>query len=181
MAIVLLIKVFHNELYYHFLLFINDMSCTSSPIHSYANDSTLHYSTRFTNCPTQQLLDTSHDDAVAHLTLDLSLISDWGSDNLVVFNASKAQIFHLSTHSNLPKDYPLFFNNTQIVPSSSLNILGVSFSRDFSWKAHIASLAKTASQKLGVLCRFQDFFFTPMQLLPLYRGLLLESTYCLSS
>src|ERR1700755_2723536 len=40
-----------------FLLFINDLlSVTSSPIHSYADDSTLHYSFQFEKRPTQQQL-----------------------------------------------------------------------------------------------------------------------------
>jgi hypothetical protein len=155
-----------------FLLFINDLlNCTTSPIHSYADDTTLHFSTSFANRPSQQLLNTSRDDAVACLTSDLSLISDWGKENLVVFNASKTQFLHLSTRYNLPNDYPLYFDDTQLNPSSSLNILGVSFSHDLSWRDHITSLAKTASKKLGVLRRFRDFF-TPTQLLSLYRGLI---------
>ena len=39
-----------------FLLFINDLSITSSPIHSYADDSTLHYSFHFERRPTQSQL-----------------------------------------------------------------------------------------------------------------------------
>ena len=153
-----------------FLMFINDLlNCTSSPIHSYADDSTLHYSTRFSQHPSQQLLQDSRDEAIAHLNSDLTLISNWGRDNLVSFNASKTQFLHLSTRHNLPEDYPLFFNDTQLKPSSSLNILGVSFSSDLSWKDHITTLAKTASQKLGVLNRLRRFF-TPAQFLALYRG-----------
>src|ERR1044072_7812874 len=34
-----------------FLLFINDLSCSSNPIHSYAHDSTLHSSTHFKSAP----------------------------------------------------------------------------------------------------------------------------------
>ncbi|KAK3884497.1 hypothetical protein Pcinc_011235 [Petrolisthes cinctipes] len=155
-----------------FLLFINDLlTCTSSPIHSYADDSTLHYSTHYDNRPSQQLLSTSRDDAVARLTSDLSLISNWGRENLVVFNASKTQFLHLSTRTNLPDNYPLSFNDTQLNLSPSLNILGVSFSHNLSWRDHITSLAKTASKKLGVLRRFRDYF-TPSQLLSLYRGLI---------
>ena len=60
-------------------------------------------------------------------------------------------------------------SKTQIKPSSLLNILGVSFSRDLSWKDHITSLSKQASKRLGVLRRLQ-YFFTPPQLLALYRG-----------
>ena len=155
-----------------FLIFINDLlNQTVCPIHSYADDSTLHYSTRFNIRPSQHSLQLSRDEAMAHLSSDLSLISDWGRENLVVFNASKTQFLHLSTRHNLPDVYPLAFNDTQLNPCPSLNILGISFSSDFSWKSHISSLAKTASMKLGVLYRLRGFL-SPTQLLALYRGLI---------
>ncbi|KAL7630273.1 UNVERIFIED_CONTAM: hypothetical protein RMT77_019583 [Armadillidium vulgare] len=88
---------------------------------------------------------------------------------MVVFNASKTQFLHLSTRHNLPHNYDIFFENTQLEPSSVLNILSVSFSRDLSWKDHITSLSKQASKRLGVLRRLQNYF-TPPQLLALYRG-----------
>ena len=46
-----------------FLLFINDLNLTHSPIHSYADDSTLHYSTSFNRRPSLQELNTSRRDA----------------------------------------------------------------------------------------------------------------------
>src|ERR1700755_1995838 len=153
-----------------FLLFINDLlSITSSPNHSYAVDSTLHYSFQFGKRPTQQQLIDSRRVALDQLTSDLSLISNWGRENMVVFNASKTQFLHLSTRHNLPHNYDIFFENTQLKPSSVLNILGVSFSRDLSWKDHITSLSKQASKRLCVLRRLRGFF-TPPQLLALYRG-----------
>ncbi|KAL7645491.1 UNVERIFIED_CONTAM: hypothetical protein RMT77_003877 [Armadillidium vulgare] len=88
---------------------------------------------------------------------------------MVVFNASKTQFLHLSTRHNLPHNYDIFFENTHLKPSFVLNILGVSFSRDLSWKDHITSLSKQASKRLGVLRRLQNYF-TPPQLLALYRG-----------
>ena len=88
---------------------------------------------------------------------------------MVVFNATKTQFLHLSTRHNLPHNYDIFFENTQLRPSSVLNILGVSFSRDLSRKDHITSLSNQASKRLGVLRRLQNYFTTP-QLLDLYRG-----------
>src|ERR1044072_2843968 len=76
---------------------------------------------------------------------------------------------HLSTRHNLPRNYDIFFENTEIKSSSVLNILGVSFSRDLSWKDHITSLSKQAPKRMGVLRRLRSFF-TPSQLLALYRG-----------
>ena len=68
--------------------------------------------------------------------------------------------------------YPLFFNDTQLSPSPTLNILGLSFVIcNLNWKLHISSLAKTASMKLGVLSRLRQFY-SPPQLLTLYRGLI---------
>ena len=155
-----------------FLLFINDLlNLTQCPIHSYADDSTLHFSTKFDRRPTQQELINSRRDAIERLTSDLSLISDWGKANLVLFNASKTQFLHLSTRHNLPDSYPLFFDDTHLSLSSTLDILGLSFTKNLNWKLHISSLAKTASKKLGVLWRLRQHF-SPPQLLTLYRGLI---------
>ncbi len=111
-----------------FPLFINDLlSLTICPIHSHADDSTLHFSTSFDRRPTLQDLQESRLEAAERLTSDLALISDWGRRTLVSFNASKTQFLHLSTRHNLPNSYPQFFDNTQLSPSSTLNILGLSF------------------------------------------------------
>src|ERR1700755_775199 len=109
--------------------------------------------------------------ALEQLTSDLSRISNWGRENMVVFNASKTQFLHLSTRHNLPHNYDSFFENTQLKPSSLLKIVFVSFSYDLSWKDHIISLSKQASKRLGVMWRLQHFFTRP-QLLTLYRGVI---------
>jgi hypothetical protein len=154
-----------------FLIFINDLlSVTSAPIHSYADDSTLHYSFQLGPCPTQSQIFNARRMALERLTSDLSLISKWGKENMVVFNASKTQFLHLTTRHNLPDNYNIFFENTQLNPSAVLNILGVSFSRDLTWKDHVVSLTKQASKRLGVLRRLQRFF-TSDQLLALYKGI----------
>ena len=154
-----------------FLLFIDDLlSKTNCPIHSYADDSTLHYSTSFNRRPTLQELNDSRLEAAERLASDLTIISDWGKKNLVSFNASKTQFLHLSTRHNLPNNYPLFFDNTQLSPSSTLNILGLSLTQNLNWKLHISSLTKSASSRLGVLYRLRQFF-SPAQLLSIYRGL----------
>src|ERR1044072_6325135 len=88
---------------------------------------------------------------------------------MVVLNATKTQFLHLSTRHNVPHNYDIFFENTQLDTSSVLNILGVSFSRDLFWKDHITSLSKHASKMLSILRRLHNYF-TPPQLLALYRG-----------
>ncbi len=152
-----------------FLLFINDLlSVTNCPIHSYADDSTLHFSTSFDRRPTLHDLQDSRLEATERLTSDLVLLSDWGRRNLVYFNASKTQLLHLSTRHNLPNSYPLFFDNTQLSSSSTLNILGLSYIQNLNWKLYI-SLTKSASSKLGVLYRLRQFLF-PAQLMSIYRS-----------
>merc|ERR1711980_84959 len=127
-----------------FLLFINDLlSLTQCSIHSYADDSTLHFSTSSPRRLTQQELYTSREDAAERLTSDLSVTSQWGRANLVLFNASKTQFLHLSTRHNLPDNYPVFFINTQLSPSYAVDILGLSFTKTLNWKSHISSLAKS--------------------------------------
>ncbi len=80
------------------LLFINDLlSLTNYPIHSYADDTTVQYSTSFDRHPNLQELQISRNDAAERLTSVLSIISDWGRRNLLSFNASKTQLLHRST------------------------------------------------------------------------------------
>ncbi len=92
---------------------------------------------------------------------DLSIIFDWGIRNLVSFNASETQFLHLSTRQNPPHNYPLFFNNTQLSPSPTLNCLGLSFTQKLNWKFHISSLPKSASSRLGVMYRPAIFLPPP--------------------
>ncbi len=59
-----------------FLLFINDLlNLAECLLHSYADDSTLHYSTSFNRRPSMQELNTRRD-ATERLTSDLSILSD---------------------------------------------------------------------------------------------------------
>ena len=56
------------------------------------------------------------------LTSDLSHISNWGKENMVVLNASKTQFLHLYTRYNLPHNCDIFFESIQFKPSSALNM-----------------------------------------------------------
>jgi hypothetical protein len=152
-----------------FLLFINDLlSSTVNPIHSYADDSTLHMSSNFGSVPSIDSLQTSRNLINEGLTNDLQTIHRWGESNLVKFNSSKTQClaFSLKRSPFLPN---VSFNEVNISNSESLSMLGLSFNADFSLKIHITSLAKSASQKLGVLFRFKNYF-TNKQLFTLYVG-----------
>src|ERR1700755_781593 len=113
--------------------------------------------------PSQEQLIDSRRVALEQLTSDLSCISNWDRENMVVFNVSNTQFLHLSTRHS----YDVFFENTLLKPSSLLNILDVSFSHDLSCKDHNISLSKQTSKRLGVLRRLQ-YFFNPIS--QHYRG-----------
>ena len=139
-----------------FLLFISDLlNLTQCPIHSYADDYTLYF-TSFSRRQNQKQVNDSREDATERLAFDFSLVSDSGRENLVLFNATKTRFFHLSTRQNLPDNYTLYFDDTHLSSSSTLNILGLS-TKTLNWKSH-SSLAKSASKKLGVLYRLHQLF-----------------------
>ena len=102
--------------YYSF----NDLNLIQCPIHSYGNASALHFSMSFSRRPSQKQINDSRGDATECLTSGLSLISDWGREDIVLFNASKTQFLHLSTQQILPDNYSFYFDDTQLSPISTL-------------------------------------------------------------
>ena len=99
---------------------------------------------------------------------DLRSISEWGTRNLVKFNTSKTQLLTISL-SNTPSNYPIIFEDSEIPPLNSVNILGLQISSSLSWRDHIVQIAKSASKKLGFLFRRKQYF-NSAQLFKLYTG-----------
>ena len=60
-----------------FLLFINDLSTTTNPIYSYADDSTLHVSSGFRSAPGPNNLLISRRSIVTSMNKDLQSIIEW--------------------------------------------------------------------------------------------------------
>ena len=75
-------------------------------------------------------------------------ITEWGTRNLVKFNISKTQLLIISL-SNTPSNYPIIFEDRDILPLDSFNILGFQISSSLSWRDHIVQIAKSASKKIG--------------------------------
>ena len=77
------------------------------------------------------------------------------------------------------QDFPLvFMNGHKLDFSSSFTQLGLSVSSNLTWKPHINSIAKHASQKLGFLSRACGYF-SPSQLLTIYKSQIRPSLeYC---
>ena len=64
--------------------------------------------------PTQQEFSDLRRDAKGRLNSNLTLVSDWGRANLVLYNVSKTQFLGLFTRHNLPDKCPLIFNDTEL-------------------------------------------------------------------
>ena len=71
-------------------------------------------------------------------------------------------LLHTSRHEHVP-----LFN--LVITSASFTQLGLSLSSNLTWKTHIHSLAKHASQKLGFLARARGFF-SSSHLLSIYKS-----------
>ena len=151
-----------------FILFINDLlSSTSSSIFSFADDTYL--SSSFSSNPhhlAYSNISPYRNTSASLLTNDLTNAEKWGSDSLVMFNEEKTKQVVISRkhHQDFP---PVFMNGHKLDNSSSITQLGLSISSNLTWKPHINSIAKHASQKLGFLARARGYF-SPSQLLYIY-------------
>ena len=151
------------------LLFINDLlHATASDVHSFADDSNLHKSSSLQCQPSSNARSQSHLAMSSTINSDLQSISEWRTHNLVIYNTSKTQLLTISL-SNTPSNYPIIFDDSEIPPLNSINILGSHISSSLSWRDHIVQIAKSASKKLGVLFWFKHYF-NSAQLLKLYTG-----------
>ena len=111
------------------------------------------------------------------LTNDLTNVEKWGSDNLVKFNGERTKQVVISRKHH--QDFPtVFMYGHKLNISSSITQLSLSISSNLTWKPHINSIAKHASQKLGSLSRVRGYF-SPSQLLAIYKSQIRPSLeYC---
>ena len=162
-----------------FILFINDLlTSTSSSIHSFADDTFLSSSFSFNpNDHASTDIQLHRNISASLLSNDLTVIEKWGKDNLVSFNQSKTKQAVISRKRN--QNFPaVFMNGDELDASASFTQLGLSLSSNLTWKTHIHSLAKHASQKLGFLTRARGFF-SSSNLLSIYKSQIRPSLeYC---
>ena len=154
-----------------FLMFIDQLlsTTTSGHVNSYADDTTLHYSSGFTSEKhSSRMINHSRIDSAISATGDLISISLWGASNLVKFNELKTQCMLVS---NKRDDYLPFvqFNGATMENSTTINLLGLPITDNLNWSEYVKILAKKASAKLSFLYRSQHIF-TQSQLLSLYKA-----------
>ena len=161
------------------ILFIDDLlTSTSSSIPAFADDTFLCSSFSFnTNNHAASDIPLHKNISALLLSNDLTGIEKWGKDNLVSFNQRKTTQAVISRKRN--QNFPaVFMNGDELDISASFTQRGFSLSPNLTWKTSIHSLAKHASQKLGLLARACGFF-SSSHMLTIYKSQIRPSLeYC---
>jgi ribonucleases P/MRP protein subunit RPP40 len=148
-----------------FLIYINDLpELFTSKVALFADDTTIY------SCCDKKPTLSDCLEVASELENDLTSATKWGSKWLVNFNANKTQYFSANHYRN-NLDLPISMNGDVLEESSTLRLLGLTFSSDLSWKPYIKSIAKLASAKVASLYRARHFL-TPDSILYLYKSLI---------
>ncbi|RVE55041.1 hypothetical protein evm_000461 [Chilo suppressalis] len=131
------------------------------------DDSTVHAGYLGQAVAGQAVTKEKRENLVIELNQALDHISEWGTRNLVEFNAKKTQAcaFTAKTSPFLPLPS---LQGTTLPLQSNISMLGMEVRSDLNPKDYIETVMKTASRKLGVLNKVLRFF-TPDQLCLLYK------------
>ncbi|CAG9814044.1 unnamed protein product [Phaedon cochleariae] len=121
------------------LLHINDLlEATSCPVHSFADDSTLRTaSSSRAPIPATQIRNERRRN-VDNINMDLATIFEWGSNNLVEFNANKTQVCFFSRKADLTVPN-ISFSGVTIPLKTSILMLGITISSNLSWDNHCST------------------------------------------
>ena len=148
-----------------FLIFINDLPDNLlSKVAIFANDTSLY------SCLNEKSNLSDQTELSNNLEHDISSVSSWGSKWLVTFNSKNTKLLSINRYRN-PVDIPISMSSKPLPNSSSLRLLGLSFSFDLTWTDYIKSIAKSASMKVGSLYRARHYL-TPECILHLYKSLI---------
>ena len=81
----------------------------------------------------------------------VNVINTWCTDNDMKLNQSKCKDMIISFAKDRPKLDPIFVNNHELVPVSSVKVLGTYISADMKWNTHISYIVSKASKRLYFL------------------------------
>ena len=133
-----------------FSIYINDLplSVTNS-CEMFADDTSLHAS------------DINPTNLCFKLQNSINDLIDWTELNHMALNAKKTKCMFLTTRQKRIKMTTLFPSlyayNKQIKEVDSHKVLGVTIDKDLSWSEHIATLAKSLSQRVYQLSKIKHF------------------------
>ena len=127
-----------------FNIYINDMFMfiSNSQICNYADDTTLY------------VIEQDIEQAIKTLEQDVVITREWFQNNYMKLNEEKCNLINFSK-SNI--NTSLKIDNTTIKPSKEQKLLGISVEKNLSFKGHVESLCKKASQKLHALSRISNY------------------------
>ena len=108
--------------------------------------------------------------AAASLNQDLCNIGGWAASWSVLFGAAKCKTVAVSNRQDAKDSHPcLQFFGTTLTETETVELLGLTLSKDLSWKHDVTSMAKSAAQRTGLLRRVAPY------LLPTQRALIYKA------
>lgn len=109
----------------------------------------------------------------------LNKLHSWADANSLRINPSKTQILlYLPKGKKISRPLKIALNSQPIELVTSVKTLGVIFSHNLTWNAHIEHICSKVSSALGILGRFRHIFPVRVKML-LYNALVLSHIqYC---
>ena len=96
--------------------------------------------------------------AAASLNQDLCNIEKWATSWNVLFGAAKCKTVTISNRQDAKDSHPcLQFFGTTLTETGAVELLGLTLSKDLSWKHDVAGVAESASQRAGLLRRVAPY------------------------
>nr|XP_054765722.1 uncharacterized protein LOC129272629 [Lytechinus pictus] len=117
-----------------FLLYINDLPeyvTNGSSVRLFADDCALYHPIR------------SREDA-EDLQHDLDALQQWERDWGMTFHPGKCQVLHITRKKNFPHNR-YFIHGQGLEEKGNAKYLGITFSNNLSWNAHVDSITKKAN------------------------------------
>ena len=150
----LLFNIYLNDLF----LFVSD-----SKICNYADDTTIY------------VCDRDHENIINRLENETLILSEWFQNNYMRLNGEKCHLMIFGEKSN---NLSIKIGNTTIKESTEEKLLGVTLDKQFSFKTHVQSLCKKASQKLHAISRISCLLDTEKLKQVMRAFILSQFSYC---
>ena len=130
-----------------FNLYVADLpNCIKAKSIQYADDTTLYESSKEANIPS----------VINDLEHDLTSLSSWSNDKMLMFNSDKLQFVSFSKSHGL-FSYLVRSDNKSIPHGKSEKLFGVTFDECLNWSEHINNVLKPCYGTLRTLKNFQRF------------------------
>ena len=110
--------------------------------------------------------------AAASLNQDLCNIEKWATSWNVLFGAAKCKTVTISNRQDAKDSHRcLQFFGTTLTETETVEVLGLTLSKDLSWKHDVTRMAKSAAQRTGLLRRVAPYLL-PTQRAMIYKAII---------